>query len=131
MTVVPDHPSLLWETGYSYICRKQTNGPAHKFAHPFSGPYRILELTPNDAKVRPVDRPAEEPIFISLDRVRYCPNEVGDTFWPPRGGRKQKTSNPSPVSADGQDSTLAMRTDDTRWTRHASAPASNVRDVRC
>ena len=57
------------------------SGPAYKFAQPFHGPYRVVELTFNNAKVHPVDRP-EEPIFVALDRLQRCSEEIPDAFWP-------------------------------------------------
>ena len=48
-------------------------GKVHKFARPFHGPFRVIGLTANDAKVCPVNRPKADPIFISLDRVHDCP----------------------------------------------------------
>ena len=41
----------------------------------------MVELTANNAKVRPVDRP-EEPIFVPLDRLRRCSDEIPASFWP-------------------------------------------------
>ena len=85
---------------------KEATGPTHKFARPFSGPFRVIELTPTGAKVRPVDRPQDEPIFVHLDRVRHCPEEVPDTFWPTRKSRKTKrTAAPSRIP---QDDALAL-----------------------
>ena len=46
-------------------------GIAYKFSRPFHGPYRVLEVTTNDARVRPIDRPQDQPIFVSLERVRF------------------------------------------------------------
>ena len=34
-------------------------GKAHKFARPFRGPYRIINLYNNGADIRPVDRPQQ------------------------------------------------------------------------
>ena len=42
----------------------------------------MVELTENKTKVRPVDRPEEEPIFVALDRLRRCSDEMPDSFWP-------------------------------------------------
>ena len=56
----------------------EVRGKAWKFARPFHGPYRILELTPVNASVRLVDRPQDQPIFVSLDRIRRCPEEIPD-----------------------------------------------------
>ena len=55
---------------------KKKKGKAHKFAPPFHGPYRVVELTANDAKVVPVNKPHSTPIFVALDRVCYCPDEL-------------------------------------------------------
>lgn len=65
----------------------EVTGERRKLARPFHGPYRLLEVGPNTAKIRRVDRPEEEPILVSLDRLRKCPVEVGEEFWPP--GQKQ------------------------------------------
>ena len=55
-------------------------GNAYKFAHPYHGPYRILEVTSNNAKIRPVDKPQNEPILVALSRLRKCPEKIGDKF---------------------------------------------------
>ena len=46
------------------------SGPAYKFARPFHEPYHVVELTVNNVKVRLVDRPEEEPIFVASEDVR-------------------------------------------------------------
>ena len=66
----------------------EVTGERRKLARPFHGPYRLVEVGPNTAKIRRVDRPEEEPILVSLDRLRKCPAEIGEEFWPP--GRKQR-----------------------------------------
>ena len=64
------------------------SGKAWKFARPFHGPYRILELTPTNASVRLVNRPQDTPIFVSLQRIRTCPKEIPDEkSW---SGQKQQ-----------------------------------------
>ena len=64
---------------------KKKKGEAHKFSCPFHGPYRVIELTANDAKVVPVNKPHSTPIFVALDRVRHCPDELPpDQYWPSR-----------------------------------------------
>ena len=59
------------------------NGDNGKFAKPFHGPFRIVELTHTNASVRPVDNPPENPVFVYLDRVRHCPEELpsGETWF--------------------------------------------------
>ena len=67
-----------------------TTGEGRKFARPFHGPYRLMELGANTAKIRRVDRPEEEPVLVSIDRLRRCPREFGEGFWPPDRSRKKK-----------------------------------------
>ena len=52
-----------------------------KFTRAFHGPYRVKEVLETGVLVQPVDRPNQESTF---DRVRYCPQEIKDEFWPPR-----------------------------------------------
>ena len=51
-------------------------GKAHKFARPFRGPYRVVSLYENGADIRPVDRPKQSTIRVSLNRLRKCPSEI-------------------------------------------------------
>ena len=84
-------------------------GKVWKFAKPFHGPYRILEMTPTNASVRLVDRPQDAPIFVSLDRIRMCPKEMPDReTWSGRNrrrrNRRRKTvqyRNHIPASSSG------------------------------
>ena len=46
----------------------------------------MVELTANSAKVSPVARPEEEPIFVALDRLQRCADEIPDSFWAKEGG---------------------------------------------
>ena len=77
-------------------------GKAWKFSRPFYGPYRILELTHTNASVRPVDRPQESSIFVSLNRLRRCPRELPDVSWPGKGrrGRRKRPPEQQPPSPD-------------------------------
>lgn len=61
----------------------EKTGEARKFARPFHGPYRIIDVDTNTAKIRRVDKPEEDTIRVSLDRLRRCPEEASDQFWPP------------------------------------------------
>lgn len=47
----------------------------------------------NTAKIRRVYRPEENSVLVAVDRLRCCPTEVLDTFWPParRKGGKETT----------------------------------------
>ena len=31
-----------------------------------------------------MDKPQDEPILVALSRLRRCPEEIGDDFWPTR-----------------------------------------------
>ena len=57
-------------------------GKAHKFARPFRGPYRIINLYDNGADIRPVDCPQQATTRVSLNRLRKCPKEISE----PDGG---------------------------------------------
>ena len=61
----------------------EKSGQARKFARPFHGPYRVVEVDSNTAKIRRVDQPDEELILVALESLRPCPEEVGDECWPP------------------------------------------------
>ena len=78
----------------------EKTGEARKFARPFHGPYRVLEMGTNTAKICRVDRPEEEPLLVSLDRLRRCPEEIGEGFWPPdaRGSMKKKKKLPPDIA---------------------------------
>ena len=58
------------------------SGPAWKLSRPFHGPYRVVNVKENGVEVRPVDRPQSDLIRVSLNRVRKCPAELGDEFYP-------------------------------------------------
>lgn len=59
----------------------EVQGPAWKLAQPYHGPYRIVSLTPNNAEMVLVDQPKEPSIFVSLNHVRRCYEELEDTSW--------------------------------------------------
>ena len=74
---------------------------ARPYHGPYHGPYRISEMNNNTAKIRRVDQPDGDLLLVATDRLRRCPTEVTDTFWPPdpppitrskdkkRGGQKK------------------------------------------
>ena len=59
----------------------ESTGKTAKLARPFFCPYRVLNLTSTNAEVRLVDKPDEPSIFVPLDRVRPCYNELLDRSW--------------------------------------------------
>ena len=73
---------------------------AHKFARPFYGPYRILQVFETGAEVRPVDRPQSKSIRVAFNRLRSCPREVGDQFWPTSGDKLSTKKKNPPTAAE-------------------------------
>ena len=77
---------------------------AYKFARPFHGPYRIIQLYDGGADVTLVDRPKEPSIRVPFERLRVCPDEVPDVSWPPKASSSKShvdsdpKSNPLPSS---------------------------------
>ncbi len=78
----------------------EKTGPARKLARPFHGPYRVVKMDTNTAHVRRVDRPQDESILVSISRLRRCPDEIPDLFWPTKGptaGVKDLTRDKRPA----------------------------------
>ena len=74
-------------------------GKDRKLARPYHGPYRVLKVTPSNVEVTLVDKPQDPSIFISLNRVRRCYDEMEDHSWTgsKRKSRKRNVRQPSPV----------------------------------
>ena len=53
-------------------------GKAYKFSRPFVGSYRLLTLHPNGAEVNLIGKPAAQSIWVALNRIRLCPDEIPD-----------------------------------------------------
>ena len=51
----------------------EQTGARRKFARPFHGPYRLLEVSSNTARICPVDQPGSKPLLVALSRLRRCP----------------------------------------------------------
>ena len=60
----------------------EKTGQNRKFARPYHGPFRVCELGTNTAKICRVDRPQDDSILVTLARLRRCPEEIPDMFWP-------------------------------------------------
>jgi len=54
-----------------------------------------LEVTIDDAKIRPVDRSQSESILVALDQLRRCPDQVIDDFWPRKETTRQNQQSGS------------------------------------
>ena len=44
-------------------------GPTRKFARPYHGPFQVVEMDVNTAKIRRVDRPDEDTLLVAVDRL--------------------------------------------------------------
>ena len=78
---------------------------AYKFARPFHGPFRVVEVWETGLTVQPVDKPDEKTIRVAFNRVRRCPEPISnDEFWPPRRksrrGRPKKAQKEQTVSTE-------------------------------
>ena len=61
----------------------EKTGKNRKFARPYHGPYRVLEVTESNAKVVRVDHPDGTSIYVSPSRLRHCPEELPEgCTWP-------------------------------------------------
>ena len=78
-------------------------GPLRKFARPYHGPYRVVEMDLNTARIRRIDRPEEDTILVALDRLRACPEELASDFWPPKKKRPKKRGSPGEQTQDRLD----------------------------
>ena len=76
------------------------NSKAHKFARPFHGPFRVLEANNTGVVVRPVNQPDVPSIRVALNRVRRCPNEIGNDFWPAKQFRRKRIRKPLDLEPD-------------------------------
>ena len=92
----------------------EKTGEGRKLARAYHGPYRIVELATNTARIRRIDKPNEDPMLVALDRLRRCPKEITEEFWPPdkpkaRNSRKKKSdkhlTTPSQDLQSGSDRT--------------------------
>ena len=66
-------------------------GKAWKLVRPFHEQYRVVSVTPTNAKVRLVDQPGADAIFVSLNRVRPCYPEIAVVSW--SGNNKTRKKN--------------------------------------
>ena len=74
----------------------EQTGAKRKMGTTFPWPIQTgIEVGPNTAKICPVDKPGSEPILVSLSRLRRCPEEVKDQFWPPGPGRALRRIAPA------------------------------------
>ena len=101
----------------------EIQGKTWKFARPFHGPYRILSLTPTNAEVRLVDDPKSASIFVSLNRVRKCYDELPDLSW--QGALHKTPTRDSPLSSAQTDVQPTPTSYTGPMTRSRAAKAGN------
>ena len=77
------HPKLLAGDRVFLLKPAEKTGEARKLSRPYHGPYRVVEVNANDTYIHRVDTPQEEPILVSIQRLKQCPSEIPDEFWPP------------------------------------------------
>ena len=83
-------------------------GEARKFARLYHGPFRIIDLDVHTARIRRVDKPEEEAILVALDRLRRCPSEVPDEFWPPDKRKKRGKSTTKSRSSNSSNANSGL-----------------------
>ena len=77
------------ERVFVYMPKDKAN-KAYKFARPFHGSFRVVEVLDTGIIVRPVDRPQEDTIRVAINRVRRCPGTIpDDVFWPAKEQRQE------------------------------------------
>ena len=77
-----------------YMLAEQ-QGKAWKLSRPFHGPFRVLSVTDTNVKVRLIDHPKDDPIFVHSDKVRLCYPEQGDKVWSGRVRKKRRANRSS------------------------------------
>ena len=98
----------------------EVQGKTWKFARPFHGPFRVLSLT---AEVRLVDEPKSQSIYVSLNRVQKCYEELPDQSWRESTPRKY-----TQIASDHQHRTTPQVVPDSYtgpMTRSRTASAGN------
>ena len=113
----------------------EQTGERRKFARPYHGPYRVIEMATNTAKITRIDHPEEDPLLVSLAQLRQCPEKIGNEFWPPSKKRQSATQPQTPTGlvsgSAGEDATgtaTAVTVPDSSHDSHSpgSNPTSNV-----
>ena len=70
----------------------ENQGKNRKLALPHHGPFQILDVQPNCLVVRPVDKPDDQAIRVSMDQVTVCPDELPDVSWLGPNSRRKSES---------------------------------------
>ena len=79
-----------------------------KLARPYFDPYTVVSLTPTNAEVKLLQSTDDSSIFVSLDRVRLCYDEMTDDVW--TGTNKRLRKQKSIPTEDPKVKPVAKRT---------------------
>ena len=60
---------------------RDVSGKKWKIARPYHGPYRILSVTPTNAKVQLIKHPTDPSLFVAISQLQRCYPEMADTSW--------------------------------------------------
>ncbi len=93
----------------------QVKGKAWKLAWPYHGPYKVLALTPTNAEVCLIGSPQSNSIFVALDCIHTCPEEMTNETWtglnPTKPRQSCKKSKP-----DSSDTSRSSKPIDREYT---------------
>jgi len=84
-------PKLIGRDRVFLLEPSEKTGEARNLSRPYHGPYQVIEVH-EYAHVRRVDTPQEEPILVAIQRLKQCPLEIPDEFWPPEKRAKRSKS---------------------------------------
>ena len=70
------------------------------------GPYRVLEVYDNRARLKHIRKPNSQPIRVPLNRVRLCPSKIRDTSSEGREEDKQTEVESDEEGASTTDSNI-------------------------
>ena len=73
----------------------QVKGKAWKLARPYFGPYKVLSLTPTNAEVQLAHDSKSELIFVAVERIRRCYDEMSDEVWMGHGVKAKRSPKPT------------------------------------
>ena len=93
------------------------SGTVYMLAMPFHGPYCVFHVVDNGVEVRPMDQPHATPTCVALNRVRTCPVEMPDVFWP----RKDALPLSQDLTTDSKkepEPQVEPTPQQTEWTSH-------------
>ncbi len=98
MIATPGIPPSYWVGDWVFVLMPAAKaGKVHKFARPFHGPFRVLEVTDSDVTVIPVDRSQDTHLFVTRARIRHCPQEVPEgEAWTQTRKKRMPLSSMSP-----------------------------------